>query len=123
MKHDPQETTQEEWQDAMDGIHVGPQRCLPTIRITPNNADSRIRDACEVIIRMWDEWEAEASQEAQQGPDPHPWFESLMEQLGSAITGMVCDPCHWCGGTGVVDSGGIDESGRWINVPCSECLP
>lgn len=96
---------------------------LPTIRITPNNADSRICDACEVIIRMWDQWEAEASQEAQQAQDPQPWFESMMEQLGSVITGMVCDECHWCGGTGAVDSGGCDENGRGINVPCSECLP
>lgn len=99
------------------------RKALPTIRITPNNADSRIRDACETIIRMWDEWEAEASQEAQQAQDSQAWSDSMMEQLGSVITGMVCDECHWCGGAGVVDSGGIDENGRFINVPCSECCP
>lgn len=96
---------------------------LPTIRITPHNADSRIRDACEVIIRMWDEWDAEASQEAQQSQDSEAWFKLMEGQLESVIAGMVCDECRWCGGTGVVDSGGFDEAGRPINVPCSECCP
>lgn len=91
MKHDPQETTQEEWKDAMDGMPVGPQRCLPTIRITPLNADTRIRDAMETIIRCWDEWEAEASQEAQMHQDDQFWFEEMQNQIGAVLTGMVCD--------------------------------
>ena len=96
---------------------------LPTIKITPVNADSRIRDAVEVLIRLWDEWDANAQQEAQKTQNPEAWFEEMTDQVGAVLTGMVCDDCHWCGGTGVVDSGGIDESGRWINVPCSECCP
>lgn len=94
-----------------------------TIRITPGNADSRIRDACEVIIRLWGQWDAEAQHDAQTAQDPQAWFDTMMEHLGAVVTGMVCDECHWCGGSGVVDSGGMDEQGRFINVPCTECVP
>jgi len=30
-------------------------------------------------------------------------------------------PCPNCGGTGIVDSGGSEPWGKWINIPCGEC--
>jgi len=93
------------------------------IRITPHNADTRIKDARDTIIRLWDEWNAEAETDAARNQDLQCWFEVMENHIGAVLTGMVCDPCHWCGGSGVVDSGGMDEAGRFINVPCSECVP
>jgi len=31
--------------------------------------------------------------------------------------------CGWCGGTGLVDSGGQTPWGAWIEVPCPHCRP
>ena len=31
--------------------------------------------------------------------------------------------CSICNGEGVVDSGGSNPWGEWINVPCPECCP
>lgn len=66
-------------------------KSLPTIRITPLNADDRIRDTMEVILRCWEEWDASASQQAQQQQDQQAWFEEMQDQLGAVLTGMVCD--------------------------------
>lgn len=32
------------------------------------------------------------------------------------------DDCPDCGGVGVLDSGGSDQSGKFIEVPCERCM-
>jgi hypothetical protein len=46
-----------------------------------------------------------------------------MEDMTHRITYQmaVTALCGTCGGTGMVDSGGQDQSGKWIDVPCPEC--
>lgn len=52
-------------------------------------ADERVRDAVETIVRCWDEWEAIASQDAQQAQDPQAWIDEMHGQVEAVVGGLV----------------------------------
>ena len=61
------------------------------VRITCDNADDRIRDATDILIRCWEEWAASAEEDAQREQDDEAWFDAMRDQVGAVLTGMVSD--------------------------------
>lgn len=54
---------------------------------------------------------------AGKGDSPRPVDQEKFNRNYDRIFG----PCGHCGGAGVVDSGGQNPDGSWINVPCPMC--
>lgn len=67
------------------------QACKVKILITPENADQRIREACDILLRSWEEWNGLAMADAQREQTDEAWFDSMRDQVGAVLTGMVSD--------------------------------
>lgn len=72
---------------ALQPSQPGPE----SVQITAANSEDRIEEAISVILHCWDDWDADAQQEAQQAQSPAGWLDVMEEQLRVVLQGMVFD--------------------------------
>lgn len=61
----------------------------PELQFVRDDLREHLADAIDTIIACWDEWESDASQDAQVEQDNEAWFDAMNQQLAVVLVGML----------------------------------